>query len=133
MKVITTAEIARPSNKTTDGQMVGHGRITKAARQEKMQAKDGMQARAIGTQLGKQSSDGGRGKHNVENIMLCSFAHHACSPLFTSVLTRRRLVSCGSDTALCIGCGLSLSRLNAGTNCVSIHKFESEGDSVAFA
>ena len=21
------------------------------------------------------------GEHNVENIMLCSFAHHACSPL----------------------------------------------------
>ena len=49
VKVITTAEIARTSNKTTDGQMVGHGRIRKTARQAKMQAKDMMQARASGT------------------------------------------------------------------------------------
>ena len=49
VKVITTAETARTTNKTTDGQMVQHGRISKAARQAKMPAKDGMQARAIGT------------------------------------------------------------------------------------
>ena len=49
LKVITTAEIARMTNKTTAGQMVGLGRIRKAARQAKMQAKVGTQARAIGT------------------------------------------------------------------------------------
>ena len=49
MKVIIAAEIARTSNKTTGGQVVGHGRIRKAARQAKMQAQDGMHARAIGT------------------------------------------------------------------------------------
>ena len=37
------------TNRTTAGQMAGHGRIRNAARQEKMQAKDGTQARAIGT------------------------------------------------------------------------------------
>ena len=37
------------ANKTTAAQMVVRGRIRKAARQTKMQAKDGMQARAIGT------------------------------------------------------------------------------------
>ena len=26
------------------------------------------------------------GEHNVENIMLCSFAHHACSPLLQGFL-----------------------------------------------
>ena len=26
------------------------------------------------------------GEHNVENIMLCSFAHHACSPLLLGFL-----------------------------------------------
>ena len=49
MKVITTAEIARTTNKTAAGQMVVRGRIRQAARQAKMSAKDGMQARAIGT------------------------------------------------------------------------------------
>ena len=49
VKVITTTEIARITNKTTLGQMVEHGRIRKAARQAKLQAKDGTQARAIGT------------------------------------------------------------------------------------
>ena len=49
VKVITTAEIARKTNKTTAGQLAVHGRIRKAARQAKMQAKDGTQARAIGT------------------------------------------------------------------------------------
>ena len=49
VKVITTAEIPRMPNKTTAAQMVVRGRIRKAARQAKMQAKDGMQARAIGT------------------------------------------------------------------------------------
>ena len=49
VKVITAAEIARMTNKTTAGQMVVHGRIRKAARQARMQAKDGMQARAVGT------------------------------------------------------------------------------------
>ena len=42
-------KIARLTNKTTAGQMMRHGRIREAARQAKMQAKDGMQARAIGT------------------------------------------------------------------------------------
>ena len=52
-------EIARMTNKTTAGQMVGHGRTRKAARQEQRQAKDGMQARAIGT-AGRNRK--GRGK-----------------------------------------------------------------------
>ena len=43
MKVITTAEIARTTNKTAAGQMVVRGRIRQAARQAKMSAKDGMQ------------------------------------------------------------------------------------------
>ena len=29
------------------------------------------------------------GEQRVQNIMLCSFAHHACSPLVQRVLTRR--------------------------------------------
>ena len=36
VKVITTAEIARMTNKTTAGQMAGHGRFRKEARQAKM-------------------------------------------------------------------------------------------------
>ena len=48
VKVITTAEITRMTNKTTAGQMVGHGRIRKASRQAKMPAKDETQARAFG-------------------------------------------------------------------------------------
>ena len=49
VKVIITAETARMTNHTPSGQMVGNGRFRKATRQAKMQAKDGMQARAIGT------------------------------------------------------------------------------------
>ena len=49
VKVITAAEIARMTNKTTAGQMVVHGRFRKAAGQAKTQAKDGTQARAVGT------------------------------------------------------------------------------------
>ena len=49
MNVITTAEIARMTNKTTPGQMVVCGMVKKAARQAKMQAKDGIPARTIGT------------------------------------------------------------------------------------
>ena len=59
------------------------------------------------------------GDHNVENIMLCSFAHHACGPLLQGVLTRRRTVSSGSDMSLRVGCDLSLSGLNPGPFCVS--------------
>ena len=44
VKVITSAETARTSNKTTDGHMVGHGRIRKAARQATMPANDGLHA-----------------------------------------------------------------------------------------
>ena len=49
VKEITTAGIARMTNMTTAGQMAEHGRIRKAARQAKMQAKDGTQTRAVGT------------------------------------------------------------------------------------
>ena len=31
------------------------------------------------------------GEHNVENIMLCSFAHHACSPLLQGFLHEKEL------------------------------------------
>ena len=49
VKVFTAAEIARVTDKTSAGQMVGHGRIRKAASPAKMQGKDGTQARATGT------------------------------------------------------------------------------------
>ena len=39
VKAVTTTEIARVTNRTTAGQMTGHERIRKAARQAKMQAK----------------------------------------------------------------------------------------------
>ena len=48
MRVITTAESARATNRTTAGQMAEHGSIREAARQAKMQAQDGTQASAIG-------------------------------------------------------------------------------------
>ena len=31
------------------------------------------------------------GEHNVENTMLCSFAHHACSPLLQGFLHEEEL------------------------------------------
>ena len=31
------------------------------------------------------------GDHNVENIMLCSFAHHACGPLLQGFLHEEEL------------------------------------------
>ena len=32
------------------------------------------------------------GEHNVENFLLCSFAHHACSPFLQGFSTRRRVL-----------------------------------------
>ena len=71
VKVITTAETARTTNKTTDGQMVQHGRISKAARQAQMQATDGMEARAIGTvgETVRAQSKIGKGVVSPENGM----------------------------------------------------------------
>ena len=31
------------------------------------------------------------GEHNVENFMVCSFAHHACSPLLQGFLHEKEL------------------------------------------
>ena len=44
----------------------------------------------IDTENGRFSSDG-EGEHNVENFMLCSFAHHACSPLLQGCLHQEEL------------------------------------------
>ena len=48
VRVITTAECARATKRTTAGQMAEHGSIREAARQAQMQAQDGTQASAIG-------------------------------------------------------------------------------------
>ena len=32
-----------------------------------------------------------KGEHNVENFMVCSFAHHACSPLLQGFLHEKEL------------------------------------------
>ena len=37
------------------------------------------------------SSSDEEGGHNVENIMLCSFAHHACSPLLQGFVYEEEL------------------------------------------
>ena len=47
-----------------------------------------MEGMSWGAENDLPSSDE-EGEHNVENFMLCSFAHHVCSPLLQSFLTRR--------------------------------------------
>ena len=50
------------------------------------------------------------GQHKMDNFVLCSFAHHACSPFLQGFL---------HEEELCVGCDLSLFRLTAGFFCVS--------------
>ena len=80
VKVITTAEIARTTNNTTAGQMVGHGRIRNAARQAKMQAKGGMQARATGTagETVKAKAKTGKGVVSPKNGKASSLTTSMC-------------------------------------------------------
>ena len=42
------------------------------------------------------------GGHNVENIMLCSFEHHGCSPLLQGFLHDEELCKSGSDLSLAL-------------------------------
>ena len=55
------------------------------------------------------------GEHNVVNIMLCSFAHHACSPLLQRFLHDEEQCK----AALTCQFALDVSRLYTGTCCVS--------------
>ena len=60
------------TNKTTAGQMVERGSIRNAARLAKMQAKDGTQARAVGTTGGNSKGRGkdwnGNGKDRTDGM-----------------------------------------------------------------
>ena len=68
-----------------------------------------MEGRPSDEEAGHFSSDE-EGQHNMDNIVLCSFAHHACSPFLQGFL---------HEEELCVGCDLSLFRLTAGSFCVS--------------
>ena len=48
VRVVTTVEVARMTSRAAPGHTVGSCRNYRAARQAKMQAKDGTPARAIG-------------------------------------------------------------------------------------
>ena len=54
-------------------------------------------------------------KHNVENCVLCSCAHHACSPLLQRCLHEEEQRKVWHVTSL-FGCDLHPSELNAGLN-----------------
>ena len=56
------------------------------------------------------------GEHSVENSVLCSCAHHACSPLLQRFLHEEEQCSARSDMSLLFGCDLHLSGLNVGLN-----------------
>ena len=55
------------------------------------------------------------GEHNVENIMLCSFAHHACSPLLQGFLYEEEALDV---IFLCQGCASEhfMSQVGCGRN-----------------
>ena len=60
------------------------------------------------------SSSEEEGEHNVENFMLCSSAHHACSPLLQGSLHQEELCEGSFDMSIFVGLDLPLSGLGAG-------------------
>ena len=56
-----------------------------------------------------------KGQHNVENSVLCSCEHHACSPLLQRILHEEEQCKVWHVTSL-FGCDLHPSGLNAGLN-----------------
>ena len=52
------------------------------------------------------------GEHNVENFVLCSFAHHAGSPRSPGFSHEEEPVKRGSGISLLLGCDLPLSGLS---------------------
>ena len=51
-------------------------------------------------------------EHNVENFVLCSFAHHACSPLLQGFLHDEGLCKVALACHFSFGCDLSVSGLS---------------------
>ena len=58
------------------------------------------------------------GEHNVGNFVLCSSAHHACSPVLQGFLHEAELCKVPLARGFFLGCDLPLSGLNAEV-CVS--------------